>query len=135
VRCGHNSEVAVPLNVVSRLEEINSNSIEYASGTAVVQYRGAIIPVIDLGACFGVPREIHSTDTLQCFVCRSGDQEAAFIVESVRDIVDVEISVESKSPLAFIKSTAVIDGRVTDILDPDRACEMHCAHLFQDRRG
>ena len=42
--------MAIPLSMVARLEEFALDEVvEQAAGREVVQYRGAILPLIDLG--------------------------------------------------------------------------------------
>ena len=50
---GDQRRLALPLTEVARLEEFPRSAIEQAGHRTVVQYRGEIMPLIDLGASLG----------------------------------------------------------------------------------
>ena len=54
--------VAIPLNLVSRLEEIPAGSVESADGQEVIQYRGRIMPLVRLGDVLGCARAPDDPD-------------------------------------------------------------------------
>src|SRR3712207_851922 len=45
-RGGGESHKAVPLSLVTRLEEIDASKIEWAGGRPLIQYRGRLIPLV-----------------------------------------------------------------------------------------
>ena len=45
-RAGSDTMKAVPLSLITRLEEIELDTIEYCNGEDVVQYRGALMPLV-----------------------------------------------------------------------------------------
>src|SRR5690606_19741518 len=59
---GDGRRVAIPLSSVTRLEKLSASLLEHVGGREVVQYRGAITPVVRLaqvlgGAAYGEPSD------------------------------------------------------------------------------
>ena len=52
-RAGTSERIAVPLALVSRLEEFTQAQIEHAAGCQVVRYRDQILPLVDLAELLG----------------------------------------------------------------------------------
>src|ERR1700749_5007140 len=52
-RIGANGRMAIPLSLVSRLEEFPAAQVECAAGREVIQYRDQIMPLIRLAAALG----------------------------------------------------------------------------------
>jgi two-component system chemotaxis sensor kinase CheA len=110
--------IAMPLALVARLEEIQAATIEWAGGNPVIQYRGEILRLIDLREVLGgqSPAAI-SNGPLQVVVYSEQGRSIGLVVDQILDIVDEVIGVKHRSAQPGISSAAVIQGRVTDILD------------------
>jgi two-component system chemotaxis sensor kinase CheA len=115
------ARMGIPLALVARLEEIKRAAVEHTRRGPVIQYRGQIMPLIDLAAV--VPGEctlpsVDLTAELQVIVYAEGSQSYGLIVDRILDIAHESVSVSAPSPDRNLLGTAVIQGEVTDMLDP-----------------
>ena len=116
-RLGESSRMAIPLSMVARLEEIAPEKVERAAGRDVVQYRGAILPLISLSReILGETRREH-TAPLQVIVYSEQGRSIGFVVEQILDVVEEVISVRSQATRDGLLGSVVVQGRVTDLLD------------------
>lgn len=117
-QAGRSDRIAMPMEMVSRLEEIRREDIERAAGRQVVQHRGRILPLIDLGAELdGAPAIRDGKDTLPVILYAQGDRCIGLIVEQVCDVVDETLAVRHPIARSGMAGVAVIQGKVTDLLD------------------
>jgi len=112
-RAGSNAPRAVPLSLVTRLEEIDVSSIEMTGGRHVVQYRGHLMPLICPGDCVRV-KESGSQPLL---VFSDGDRSLALVVDQIVDIVEEEFEIEVSDGRPGILGSAIVKGEATDIVD------------------
>ncbi|MEZ4331011.1 MAG: chemotaxis protein CheW [Myxococcota bacterium] len=110
---------AIPLSSVSRLEEIRVDRIEASGDFLVTQYRDRIMPLIWLDATRGHPRldEDDPEARLQVVVHVAGEQCVGLVVDRIHDIVDAQVLVERQTKRRDTLGSAVVQGRVTDLLD------------------
>jgi two-component system chemotaxis sensor kinase CheA len=118
-RAGTYERVAVPLALVSRLEQIESSRIEQASGRPVLHYRGQILPLLQLAALLGHDHvmDIQSNTTAQLIVVGEGSRQVGVIVDNILDIVEENVTFRRRSEHACLLGSAIIGGSITDILD------------------
>lgn len=112
-RAGSNAPRAVPLSLVTRLEEIDVGSIESAGDRHVVQYRGHLMPLICPGSCVRV-KESGSQPLL---VFSDGARSMALVVDQIVDIVEEEFEIEVSDGRPGIIGSAIVKGEATDIVD------------------
>lgn len=115
---GTEQRMAIPLSVVARLEEIPVSSVERADNQQVVQYGGQIMPLIHLGAI--LPTEQSGTQdgqTLQVVVFTKDGRSVGLVVDQILDIVETALTVQQTGKRAGVVGSAVIQNRVTDLLD------------------
>ena len=112
-RAGGAAPKAAPLALVTRLEMIDVSAVEIADGRAMVQYRGALMPLVPAGA--GVRLKESGDQPLLVF-CDDG-RSCGFIVDEIIDIVEQRIEIGVSSMAEGVLGTAVIAGRATEILD------------------
>ena len=109
---------ALPLSTVARLEEFSSADLERSGTSLVVQYRGEILPLVDVA---GILERGHGTqmdrNPLQVIVTTRGAASVGLVVGAITDIVDEALEVSRELQLPGIAGSAVIGGRVTDIVD------------------
>jgi len=123
---GDDGRVALPLALVARLEEFQRSSIERAGPKRVVQYRGDILPLITLDEVLGArATSVASDDVLQVVVFSDGGKRVGLVVGRILDIVHDAIPVKSTGARAGVRGTAVIQGRVTELLDVQAALRVH----------
>ncbi|MCB0331149.1 MAG: chemotaxis protein CheW, partial [Bdellovibrionales bacterium] len=86
VRVGEQYRMAIPLSQVDRLEEFNVRDIERASGRSVVQYRGGILPLINLPEFFS--QQSLQKDQQSVVVYSTGVRSVGLVVDEILDIVE-----------------------------------------------
>ena len=119
--------MAVALDHVGRLEEFPIATVERAGGIEVVQYRGEILPLMFLADMLeerrshsrlaAIPSKTSNPDKLQGIVYSSEGKRVGLVIDQILDIVDESIKIKSPPTRAGILYTAVIQGRVTELLD------------------
>jgi two-component system chemotaxis sensor kinase CheA len=118
LRVGANRRMAIPLSMVARLEELRSEDIERAGGREVVQYRGAILPIIDLArAVPGTAARSGERGSLQVIVYSENGRSVGFLVDQILDVVEETITVRHRIERDGVRGAAVVQGVVTDLLD------------------
>jgi two-component system chemotaxis sensor kinase CheA len=114
--------LAVPLNLVARLEDIPHSKIERSSSGFVTQYRGKLMPLVamDPGFCLsaggdGQNGEIEPTQPVLVFADR--DHSMGLMVDTIVDVVHDKLRIEIGGTRPGILGTAVIAGQAADVLD------------------
>ena len=112
-----NRRMAIPLSMVSRLEEFPATSLESSGDELVVQYRGMIMPLIDVASKMNLGRPEKRPESLQVIVYSQNGRSIGLIVDQIVDIVDQAVKVEQQESTAGLIGSAVIQGKVTDLLN------------------
>ncbi|MES2305335.1 MAG: chemotaxis protein CheW [Gemmatimonadota bacterium] len=113
---GETSRVAVPLSEVARLEQFPSSAVEVSGNRRVVQYRGRIMPLLDIAHFLGAP-PTDLPDMMSVVVYQSGDRSVGLVVSEIVDIVEEAITVRDTMPRRGTLGAVVVQGSVTDLLD------------------
>jgi two-component system chemotaxis sensor kinase CheA len=120
VGLGENRRVAIPLDVVTRLEEFRTDSIERVGRREVVRYRGEILPLVRLSHHLGGGsrgsyggQEVTSVPGV---VYSARGRSVAIVVDEIVDIVSGQ-DAHSDIDDAGLVGSAVIRDRVTELLD------------------
>ncbi len=131
--CGQDRRMAIPLSAVARLEEIKSEGIEKAGGKEVTQYRGEIMPLVRLSSFFcSGEADDEGKQVMEVVVYQHEGRSVGLIVGAIVDIVEAELSVRSNSTSSGLLGAAVIDGRVTDLLDAPGVIASVIPELFTE---
>ncbi|MEM6366665.1 MAG: chemotaxis protein CheA [Myxococcota bacterium] len=130
-QAGENRRVAIPLSDVARLEEFDAQIIERAGSTEVVQYRGHIMPLVRLSEVLGRHSLPQEGETLHVVVYKNGAGSVGLIVDKILDIVDEQIAVHRTRGRSGIVGSAVIQEKVTDVLDVKLAIDSSGIDLFE----
>ncbi len=109
--------MAIPLSMVSRLEEFPVTSLEHSGNELVVQYRGMIMPLIDIARRMNLGPSEKQTETLQVIVYSDAGHSVGLIVDQIVDIVDQAVKVEQQESSGELAGSAVIQEKVTDLLN------------------
>jgi two-component system, chemotaxis family, sensor kinase CheA len=112
-KAGHDGPKAVPLAIVTRLEEIDVSRIEYASGRPMVQYRGRLMSLVSLTA----DAAIRTTGTQPVLVFGSGGSAVGLMVDEIIDIVEEHLAIDAMGTQPGIIGSAIIREKATDIVD------------------
>jgi two-component system chemotaxis sensor kinase CheA len=121
------SRMAVPLDALARLEELPASQVEKAGTQWVAQYRGQILPLVNLEFALEERRGAHRhkkvrsedsvTTPLQVLVCNHAGRSVGLVVERILDIVEDSADVKHPASRAGILYSAVISGQVTELID------------------
>jgi len=120
------SRIAVPLDMLARLEIIPGSMVERSGNQWVTQYRGHILPLIRISHALEERRQPASTEgimtfpteeSLQVLVLESGGQSIGLVVHKILDIVEIAMGAESPPTRAGVLHSSVIEERVTELLD------------------
>ncbi len=116
---GESSRMAIPLSTVARLEEIQVNTLEKAGNRQVVQYRGEILPLIYISDILGDGSHAHNNndEALKVVVYSENGKSVGLVVDNIHDVVEEEISVQHRMRRNGVIGSAVIQTKVTDLLD------------------
>lgn len=105
---------AVPLDLVSRLESIKPETIEYPGGQPMTQYRGKLMPLVAISA----PNLNElSSDAQPVLVFADGNRVMGLMVDEIVDVVEDWLHVELSTDQPGFLGTAIVKGRATNILD------------------
>ncbi|HCF17917.1 MAG TPA: hypothetical protein DEV96_07720, partial [Rhodospirillum rubrum] len=86
---------AVPLALVARLEEIETDKIEHSFGKPVVQYRGQLMPLVGIHDEFTLAGEGRQP----VLVFSDRDRTMGLVVDEIVDIVEDHLKVELRADL------------------------------------
>ncbi|TCZ57988.1 hybrid sensor histidine kinase/response regulator [Roseicella aquatilis] len=110
---GSATPVAVPLSLITRLELLQPERIENASGQLAVQYRERLMPLVPIGA-WTPPEAGRAQPTL---VFQDGVRAVGLLVEEILDVVEQQLSLRSSEGQPGFLGSAIIGDRATDVLD------------------
>jgi two-component system chemotaxis sensor kinase CheA len=126
-RAGSPNPKAVPISLVTRLEEIDARTIETSSGRPLVQYRGQLMPLVPAND----EVRIKTSGTQPVLVFSDDERSLGLIVDEIVDIVEDRLDIELASEQSGLIGSAVIKGQATEVID--------IAHFlplaFEDWRG
>jgi two-component system chemotaxis sensor kinase CheA len=116
-----NARMALPLSTLDRLEEFPASRIERSGESWVVQYRGQILPLLRMAAVLGASSQdapaVASDGAVQVLVLNDGGYLFGLVIDQILDIVEAATEVRSPGTRSGIRYTAVIDDRVTELVD------------------
>ncbi|WP_306204004.1 chemotaxis protein CheW [Actinoplanes sp. RD1] len=127
--------VAIPLDTVTRLEEFPRSRIEQAGSREVVQYRGQILPLMRLSHVLGAYSEVEEGDTVSVVVYSEGGRSVALVVDRIVDIAENEATARRDVEEDGLVGTAVIQQRVTELLDVRRAILAADPNFYSEMSG
>jgi two-component system, chemotaxis family, sensor kinase CheA len=104
---------AVPLSLVARLEELPVETIEYAEGRPMVQYRGSLMPLVFVDKTC----KLRESGRQPVLVFVDGGMTMGIAVDEINDIVDVSLNIELSADRNGRVGTAVVAEKVTEVLD------------------
>jgi len=130
-RAGSHQPKAVPLSLVTRLEEIDCRKIEISDGRHLVQYRGQLMPLLRLDTQSDVKRE--GAQPILVFSDRG--RSMGLVVDEIVDIVEDRLNIEVSSEHPGVLGYAVIKGNATEIVDVGHFLPQAFADWFRRRDG
>ncbi len=124
-RAGSAQPKAVPLALVTRLEEIAIAKIEKSNGRHMVQYRDQLMPLVQMD---GVA--IASEGAQPILVFSDDGRSMGLVVDEIIDIVEERLNIEVASTHEGILGSAVIKGQATEVIDVGHFLPMAFADWF-----
>ncbi len=111
--------MAVPLSLVTRLEEFPCAAVEKTASQEVVQYGEQILPLVRLEQVF--PSETAgitpASDTVQVLVFSAHGRSIGLVVGRILDIEETTDDVQLGTRREGVFGSVVLQQRVTDLLD------------------
>jgi two-component system, chemotaxis family, sensor kinase CheA len=138
------TRMAVPLAFAQRLEEFSRSIVEKIGNQYTVQYRDQILSLIDLNTIFLTNEQstlidniaVGVDDKIQVVVVMIGERHSiGLVVEEIVDIVEEDLSMKGISSRPGVKSLAVIQGKVTEILDVENIVRIANPYLLDNLVG
>jgi two-component system chemotaxis sensor kinase CheA len=113
-RAGDGTPKAVPLGLVSRLEDVERERIESAGGKPLVQYRGRLMPLVPLDPMWCVEMAKERQPVL---VFSDGDRAMGVVVDEILDVVEEHLAIDPAGTRPGFLGSMVINQRVTEVID------------------
>lgn len=110
---GDEAPKAVPLSLISRLENVEMESIERTNGQMLVQYRGTLMPIIPFNDSVKTAKE--GQKPLLVFADRG--KSVGILVDGIVDIREEVIDVQVSTNKPGLVGSAIISGKATEIVE------------------
>ena len=111
-RAGSSQPKAVPLGLVTRLEEVGVDKIELSNGRYMVQYREQLMPLVQMENV-----AVRTSGTQPILVFADDGRSMGLVVDEIVDIVEERLHIEVASSRDGILGSAVIKGLATEVID------------------
>jgi two-component system, chemotaxis family, sensor kinase CheA len=130
-RAGSPTQKAVPLGLVTRLEEVEADSIEWSGERSLVQYRGQLMPIVEID---GTPARFGGGGGRRpVLVFADAGRHMGLVVDEIIDITEAEVALELGGDGAARLGSAIIHGRSTELLDVAHFVNRVFGGWFADR--
>jgi len=128
---GYGIEISYVVEIIS-VQEITlvPHTHKYVKG--IINLRGTVVPVIDMGMRFG-QGEVVQTDETCIIVLSMDDMSVGILVDGVQDVTDIDDDSIQEPPKTtgnsmkshFIKAVGVSGGEVVQLIDVFRVFEVN----------
>lgn len=123
-KAGDDTPKVVPLEIISRLEEIDCSKIEMSRGQPVLQYRDNLMRIATIDPSYEIPSE----GMQEVLVISRGEQIMGLAVEEIIDIERCILEKELSSGENGFIDSIVINDRACDVVD----ISYHFSNTFKD---
>lgn len=110
---GGDQPKAVPLSLVTRLEELDAATFEHGDGRTLVQYRSELMTIVAADPTM----TIASSGPQPILVFTHNGQAAGVAVDKIIDIVEEKLDMELSTERPGMMGVAVLKGKATEIMD------------------
>jgi len=104
---------AVPLSLVSRIEEIDYRKIESADGRYIVKYRDELMPLLS----FDMQVQIEKEGARPILVFSEHGRSIGLLIDEIVDIAEEKFDVKIADDRPGVLGYALIGGIITEIVD------------------
>ena len=130
-RAGSSAMKAVPLSLITRLEEIERDSIEHCNGEDVVQYRGALMPLVYMH-----DETRGRADSVQpVLVFTEGGKPVGLAIDQIVDIVEERLEIELNTDTPGVIGAAIVKGKAAEIIDVSHYLGEGLGHRLDPKQG
>ncbi|MEM9656172.1 MAG: chemotaxis protein CheW, partial [Actinomycetota bacterium] len=119
-------QVAMAMEDVARLEEFSGDQVEWTGHRPVIQYRGTIMPLVDLAQELGYGN-CDTGQSVSVVVYSHHGRDVGLMIGEVLDIVDADVSDPS--------GCVVARGQVTDLIHPEQFDTIQSIEPLEDVIG
>ena len=133
------ARLAIPLSRVARLEEFSVEDVEWTGDSAVTQYRGSILRLLDVATLLSGSRvappllaRVEGGAPIHAVVVVHGDKTIGVVVEDILDIVQQSATLERAGAREGVQGTMILQELVTELLDVDALLRRHEPTFFTD---
>ena len=124
------SRMAIPLDQVDRLEEIEIGRIEQAGDQEVIQYRGQILPLVRPSRYLPERRgqrrggDAEAAKVVQVVVYSHEGRSYGLVVDDIQDVTEEVVTVKREATREGILGVVVVQGHITELLDVQRLARL-----------
>jgi len=127
---GYGIEISYVVEIIS-VQDITLVPHTHAYVKGIINLRGTVVPVIDMGMRFGGAEVVYTEQT--CIIVLSmDDMSVGILVDGVQDVTDIEDGAIQDPPKTtgnavknnFIKAVGVSAGEVKQLIDVYKVFEM-----------
>jgi len=123
-------QFAIPLSLVSRLDKIKAEALEYVGGKEVVQYKGRSVPVIRLENYLPI-QPLPEQEEYNLLLFEEGGKTVAILVSQILDSIETDLELqEDIYKTEGILGNRIINGKTTIFLDIYKIIEMFDPEWF-----
>ncbi|MDH4122340.1 MAG: chemotaxis protein CheW [Deltaproteobacteria bacterium] len=122
---------AVPLPLVSRLEEVHMSSIRSAIKGKVMEYRGKLLPLVFLEDMVPIQKPLANRETAMVLVFEI-ERNVGLVVTRIIDSIEMAVQLDSKSlTMQGFNGIALVQGHPTAFVDIYQVVEMAYPDWFK----
>jgi two-component system chemotaxis sensor kinase CheA len=125
-RAGSQQPKAVPLSLVTRLEELDATKIELSNGRHMIQYRDQLMPLVEIEDA-----KVREQGSQPILVFADDGRSMGLVVDEIIDIVEERLNIEVSSNSEGVLGSAVIKGQATEVIDVGHFLPMAFADWFR----
>ena len=114
---GENEHFAAPLNIVERIERIQTSTIEMLGDRKIVQYRGGALPIYELSQVADF-QKLPEKEQQEVIVFKIKQRELGLMVTPPVDVLEVTLDVDEKTlKQPSISGSMTINNHTTLLVD------------------
>ncbi len=110
---GSKEPKAVPLSLVTRLEDIEVERIEPSNGHDLVQYRGQLMPLVRINP----DAPLKTSGRQPILVFSDENYSMGLAVDEIVDIIEEPLDIQVGADVEGMLGSAVIKGKATEVID------------------
>ncbi|MCF3932497.1 chemotaxis protein CheW [Acuticoccus sp. M5D2P5] len=126
-RANTKNRKALPISLITRLEEISLADAEQSNGQWHIQYNNELIPLV----WFGNPPDPSEGERKPLLVMSDAGRSMGLLVDEIIDIVEDSVEVQIPSEEVGILGSAIINGAAAEIIDVSYFLGLASAHWFE----